>query len=58
MTSQLSIVEKMSTFLNEMIHIMPRCIMHLHGHQNKVVPFMNLSIFVDFSNAQLHLLVD
>jgi hypothetical protein len=28
MTSRLSIVKKMSTFLYEMIHIMPKCVMH------------------------------
>jgi hypothetical protein len=40
MTFQSFIVEMMGTFPNETIHIMPRCVMHLHDHQNKVVPFM------------------
>jgi hypothetical protein len=31
---------KTGTFPNEMIHIMPRCVVHLHGHYNKMVPFM------------------
>jgi hypothetical protein len=31
----LSIVKQTNTFPNEMIHIMPRCTMHLHDHQNK-----------------------
>jgi hypothetical protein len=51
MTFWLSIVEKTSTFLDEMIHITPRCAMHLHGHWNKVAPLMNPSIFVDLSNG-------
>jgi hypothetical protein len=44
-------MKKMGTFLNEMIHITPRCAMHLHGHRNKVVPLMKPSIFVDFNNG-------
>ncbi len=51
MTSQSYIMEKMGTLPDEMIHIMPEDAMHLQGHQNKVVPFMKLSIFVDFSNG-------
>jgi len=58
MTSQSSIVEKTSTFPNETIHIPPRCVVHLHGHWNKTVPF----ILVDFNNgikfSQLHVLID
>jgi hypothetical protein len=52
MTSQLFIIEKMSTHLNERIHIMPGCVVHFHGHRNKMVPVMvmKLSILVDFSN--------
>jgi hypothetical protein len=51
MTSQSSIVEKMSTLANEMIHITPQCTMHLHGHWNKVMPHMKPSILADFSNG-------
>jgi len=40
-------MEKMSTFPDEMIHIMFRCVMHFHGHQNKMMPF----ILVDFNNG-------
>ncbi len=40
MSSQSSIVKKMNTFLDETIHIMPKCNVHFHGHQNKVVPLM------------------
>jgi hypothetical protein len=62
MTFRLSIVEKMNTFLDESIHIMPKCIVHLHGHQNKLVPLMKPSILVNISNGvkipQLHLLVN
>jgi len=42
MTFRLSNVEQTSTFPNEMIHIMPRCIVHLHGHQNNMVPLIKL----------------
>jgi hypothetical protein len=51
MTSQLSIMEKMGTLPDEMIHITPKCIMHLHGHQNKVVPLMKSFIFADLNNG-------
>jgi hypothetical protein len=44
-------MEKMSTFPNEMIHIMLRGTVHLHGHWDKMVPFMKPSILVDFSKA-------
>ncbi len=55
MTSQSPIMEKMSTFPYETIHIMPECVMPLHGHRNKVVPLMKPSILVDLSNvAQFH----
>ncbi len=34
---------------------MPKCVVHLHDHQNKEVPFMKPSIFADFSNgAKFH----
>jgi hypothetical protein len=51
MTFRTSILEKMGMFPNETIHIPPRCTVHLHGHQNKVVPFMKPSILVDLSNG-------
>jgi hypothetical protein len=51
MTSQLHIVEKMCTLFDETIHIMPKCTMHLHGHQNKVMPLMKPSILVDLNNG-------
>ncbi len=51
MTSWSSIVKKMGTFPDEMIHIMPKCAMHLHGHQNKMVFFIMFSIFADLSNG-------
>ncbi len=51
MTFQSSIVEKMNTFLDEVIHIMPKCVMHLHGHQNKMVPFMKLVILMNLNNG-------
>jgi hypothetical protein len=44
-------MEKTSTFLDKMIHIMFGCVMHLHGHWNKVVPLMKPSIFGDISNG-------
>jgi hypothetical protein len=47
MTSWSSIVEKMGTLPNEMIHIKPECHMHLHGHWNKMVPFMKPFIHAD-----------
>ncbi len=51
MTSWSSIVEKIGTFFDEMIRIMLWCTIHLHGHRNKVVPFMKFSIFEDFNNG-------
>jgi hypothetical protein len=62
MTFQLFIVEKMSTLFNEMIHITFRCIVHLHGHQNKMVPFIKplyfwiLAMVLSFTTT--HLLID
>jgi len=35
---------------NETIHIMPRCVMHFHGHRNKVVPLIKPSIVADLNN--------
>ncbi len=51
MTSQSTIVEKMNTLLDETINITPECVMHLHDHRNKVVPFMKPSILVDLRNG-------
>ncbi len=51
MISQLFIVEKIGTFLDETIHIMPKCTMHLHGHRNNVVPLMKPSMFANFNNG-------
>jgi len=45
------LLEKMGTFLDKIIHIALGCAMHLHGHQNKVVPLMKPSILVDFNNG-------
>jgi hypothetical protein len=57
-----SITEKTSTLSNKMIHIMFGCIVHLHGHRNKMVPLMSRFILADFNNGtkfhNLHLLVD
>ncbi len=30
---------------------MPGCIVHLHGHRNKVVPFMKPCILADLNNG-------
>jgi len=55
MTSQSSIMEKTSTFPDEKIHIMPKDVVHFHGHQNKMVPHMKPFILVDLSNeAKFH----
>jgi len=55
MISQLSIVEKMGTLFDETIYIMSECVVHLHGHQNKIVPLMKLSILIDLNNgAKFH----
>jgi hypothetical protein len=51
MISQSSIMEKMATLPNEMIHIMLECVMHLHGHWNKMVPCMKPFVFPDLSNG-------
>jgi len=50
MTFQSSIMEKKSTFLDEMIYITFKCVVHLHGHWNKMVPFMKPFILANFSN--------
>jgi hypothetical protein len=44
-------MEKTSTLFDEMIHILLRCVVHLRGHWNKMVPFMKPFIFADFSNG-------
>jgi hypothetical protein len=55
MISRSSIVEKMSTLPNEVIHITLECAMHLYDHRNKMVPFMKPFIFAYFSNdAKFH----
>ncbi len=46
MASRLSVMEKMNTLLDEMIHIT-----HIHGRRNKVVPLMKPFILVDFTNG-------
>jgi hypothetical protein len=51
MTSQSSIMEKKNTPLDERIHISPKCVMHLHGHWNKVVTLMKPFILTDLSNG-------
>jgi hypothetical protein len=51
MTSWSSIMEKTSTFPNETIHITLECVVHLHGHWNKMVPFLKPFIFVDLNNG-------
>jgi hypothetical protein len=51
MTSRSSIMEKTITLLHEMIHIVFGCVMHLHDHWNKVVPFMKPFILTDLNNG-------
>ncbi len=41
----------MGTLLNETIHITLKCVVHLHGHWNKVMPLMKPFIFMDFNNG-------
>jgi hypothetical protein len=56
MIFQSSTLKKTSTLLNEMIHIMPRCAMHLHDHENKVMPFLKPFILADLNNdAKFHI---
>jgi hypothetical protein len=38
----MSIVKKTSTLLDDTIHISFGCIVHLHGHWNKVMPLISL----------------
>jgi hypothetical protein len=50
-----STMEKTNTLFVEMIHIMPECVVHLYDHQNKVMPLIKPSIFVDLNNgAKFH----
>jgi hypothetical protein len=51
MTFRSSIVEKIDTLPNETIHMTFGCVVHLHGHKNKVVPLMKPSILVDLNNG-------
>ncbi len=51
MTSRSPIMEKTNTPLDETIHIMPKCAMHLHGHRNKMVPLMKPFILADLNNS-------
>ncbi len=51
MTYRSSIVEKMGTLIDETIHIMPKCAVHFHGHQNKVVRLIKPFILVNLSNG-------
>jgi hypothetical protein len=37
--------------LIETIHIMLGCVVHLHGHHNKVMPLMKPFIFTDLNNG-------
>ncbi len=54
MTSWLFIMEKMGTFLNETIHITLEGVVYFKDHQNKVVPLMKPSIFVNFNGIKFH----
>jgi hypothetical protein len=51
MTFQSSIVEKMNTFFGEVIHIMPKCVVHLHGHQNEMMPLMKPIILMNLNDG-------
>jgi len=44
-------MEKTSTFPNEMIHITPKYVVHLHGHRNKMVPLMKPFILANFNDG-------
>jgi hypothetical protein len=46
----LSIMEKMGTLLDETIHIMPKCVVYLHGHWKKMVSFIKPFILVALNN--------
>jgi hypothetical protein len=51
MISQSSIVKKMNTLFDETIHITPKCVVHLHGHQNKMVLLLKPFIFTVINNG-------
>jgi hypothetical protein len=49
---------------HSLIHIMPRCVLHLHGHRNKMVPFLKLFLYLwiltmalSFANAHVGQLI-
>jgi hypothetical protein len=48
-------MENISTFPNEIIHITLGCVVHFHGHWNKMVPLMKPFIFVDLNNDATYL---
>jgi hypothetical protein len=48
-------MKKTNKFPNETIDITPECNVHLHSHQNKMVPLLKPSILVALSNgAKFH----
>ncbi len=51
MTSQSFTMEKTGKILDETIHIMPKCIVHLQSHRNIVVPLMKPYILANFNNG-------
>ncbi len=51
MTFWSSIMEKIGTIPDEMIHITLEFIVHLHGHQNKVVPLVKPFVLVNINNG-------
>jgi hypothetical protein len=48
---RLSIMKKTNTLLDEMIHITLACVVHPHGHWNKVMPFMKPFRLADLNNG-------
>jgi len=60
---QLSIMKKISAFLDETIHIMFACVVHLRGHRNKVAPSWNplylqiLAMALNFTTAHVGWLI-
>jgi hypothetical protein len=55
MTSQSYIMERTSTLPNERIHITLMCVVHFHGHRNKMMPLMKLPVLVNLSSyAKFH----
>jgi hypothetical protein len=52
-------MKKTNTLFNETIYIMFKCVIHLHGHRNKVMPVMKPSIlativFYTIANLKFH----